>query len=74
MCSHTVARGSGGMLPLNKLDKNGVIWCNLGAPKHVITNLKINNFTDNKSTAKLNCHIPLLDQSRWACKYENKYI
>ena len=33
-----------------KYDKNGVIWCNPSVPKYVITNLKINNFKDNKST------------------------
>ena len=33
LCSHTVARGSGGMLPRIFFDKNGVIWCNVGRPK-----------------------------------------
>ena len=28
------------MLPRNFFDKNGVIWCNRGRPKYVITNLK----------------------------------
>ena len=33
MCSHTVDRGSGGMVPRNFFDKNGLIWCNMGRPK-----------------------------------------
>ena len=37
--------------PGNYLVKNGAIWCNLGVPKYVITDLKINNFKGNKSTA-----------------------
>ena len=57
--------GSGGGLPPEKMDKNGVIWCNLDVPKYVIRNLKINNFNDKSATTtKLNCHIFLLDQSR----------
>ena len=28
---------SGGMLPRENFDKNGVIWCNVGVPKYVIT-------------------------------------
>ena len=62
------------MLPQKVFDKNGVIWCNVGVPKYVITNLKINNFKDNKSTTKLNCHISLLDQSRCACKYVDLHL
>ena len=43
--------GSGCMPPPPwKKDKTGVIWHNLGVPKYVITNLKINNFKDNKLT------------------------
>ena len=38
-CVHTLLLGGGGIF-----DKNGVIWCNLGAPKYIITDLKINNF------------------------------
>ena len=52
-----------GHVPVEKNDKNGAIWCNLGVPKYVTTNLKIDNFKDNKSTTKLNYHISLLDQS-----------
>ena len=60
--SHTRARGSG-----NFSIKNGAIWSNLVVPKYVITNLKINDSKDNKSTtAKLRYHIFLFDQSRCA--------
>ena len=46
------------MLPLENLDKNGAIWCNLGVPKSAITKLKISTFKVNKSiTTKVNCHI-----------------
>ena len=34
------------MLPRKIFEKNGVIWCNLGRPKNVITNLKINTFKE----------------------------
>ena len=46
------------MLPREKFDKNGAIWCNLGVPKSAITKLKINNFKVIKSTTtKANCLI-----------------
>ena len=32
--------GSEGMIPEEKFDKNGAIWCNLGVPKYAISNLK----------------------------------
>ena len=40
------------MLPRKILDKNGAIWCNLGLPKYVITNLKINNFKEKRKPTK----------------------
>ena len=46
-----VGEGGGG---LEKNDKNGAVWCILCVQKHVIINLKINNFKDNKSTARKN--------------------
>ena len=49
--------GSGGLLPGENFDKNGVIWCNLGVLKYAITKVKINHFKVNKSTTiKVNCH------------------
>ena len=41
--------GVPGVWSPGKKDKNGAIWCNLGVPKYAITNLKFNNFKDNKS-------------------------
>ena len=35
--------GSGTCFPDIFLDTNSAIWCNLGVPKYIITNLKINN-------------------------------
>ena len=37
------------MLPREIFDKNHTVWCNLGAPKYVITILKINTFKVTKS-------------------------
>ena len=59
--------GPGACSPENN-DKNGAIWCSLGVPKYVITNLNINNFKYNKTTTKeLNWQIFLSDKSRCAC-------
>ena len=44
MMIHTGARGTWGMLPWIKNDKNVAIWYILSVPKYVIINLKINNF------------------------------
>ena len=56
------------MLPLENLDKNGAIWCNLGVPKYAITKLKISNFKVNKSTTtKVNCHTFPEVKSRCTC-------
>ena len=41
--------GGGTCSPEKILDKNSAIWCNLGVPKYVITNLKIKNFKVNKT-------------------------
>ena len=50
-----LGNGGPGTCSLWKNDKNGAIWRNMGVPKYVITNLKINNVKDNKSTTtKLN--------------------
>ena len=53
MCTHTVARGLGGMLPRKENDRNGVIWCDLGVPMYVITNLKTNNFKEKNQQENL---------------------
>ena len=50
--------------PPEKNDKNGAIWCNLGVPKYVITNLKSTILRIRTKTTKLNCHIFVLDRSR----------
>ena len=56
------------MLPREKFDKNGAIWCNLSIPKNVNAILKINNFKVTKSTTtELNCHISLSDEHRCMC-------
>ena len=41
------------MVPQKIFDKNGVIWCNLGVPKYVITNLKINTFKEKNQQENL---------------------
>ena len=53
MWIHCSACGGGGGGP-EKNDKNGAVWCILCVQKHVIINLKINNFKDNKSTTRKN--------------------
>ena len=43
MMNHTCAKGgggSGGMLPLKNVGKNGAVWCNLSVPELVIIDLK----------------------------------
>ena len=54
MCSHTVARGSGGMLPgkyLTKIVRSGAIW---GVPKFYYQP-RNQQFKRKKSTRKLIC-------------------
>ena len=61
--SHICARGPGGMLPREKFDKNGAIWCNVVVPQFAITNRKTNNFKVTESTTtKHNRHMFHSDQ------------
>ena len=48
------------MLPRKNFDKNGVIWCNLGVPKYVITvTLKSTILRKKEINPKRNWHIIL---------------
>ena len=58
MCSHAVARGSGGILPRKIFDKNGAIWCNLGRPKVCYYQPKINNFKGKNEQENLIAILP----------------